>query len=360
MKKAVRRLLLSTLLVVMGLMLVSCKKEYISIGDYVSIDASGYDGFAIGKVIVDNDRLKKDLISKKILKSDEAQLFVDELSATIDDKHISKKTHVTIKIGSKYEDNKYIDCSDRDILVKGLDEVKLVDAFANVSVKLEGISPKIRVVVLNESDDEYVHNISLKYENKLYKVGDELKVLLEIDKDKAGRDGYTFKEFEKTYVLGNVSYYPEDEKALDNETLHTLYDLCAKTVSMEAIDNTKHIMWRLSGDNSYLLLASVDTKSSVSLEKILYLKEKVPKEDREENFLYVICKGVLANKDVEITGYFAFEFKDVYIDKEGKCVISTNSIEKRYISSTNYESLYNDLITTKSEEYKTFEVDYTP
>lgn len=345
-------------IIFVSLFLISCKKENVRISDYVNIEAKGYDGFAKGEVILDKDRLKKDLADKKIMKTSEAKKLIESLELLVEDtNHIKSKEKVTVKVAEEFADNSYIDFSDFEVTVSGLEKTKLLDAFSCLSLKLEGVSPKVRVITNLESTDEYISSLTFSYDDRLYSVGEEVVISIDVDVDKAGNEGYSFKETQKTYVIGNISIYPNDISQLGRETLTKTKQLCLDTIKSETEDTTKHILWRMTGDNSHLLESSAETLKEADVEKVFYLKEKNITENKENNYLYYIFKAKFISGNSEVTGYFAFEFKDTYIGKDGVYVITANSIENRYVCDINYESLYEELIGSKKVDYDVFEID---
>ena len=349
-----RRYFLCVLAVFTLIFAVGCSKKHVAVKDYVKVVGEGYDGYATVTVSLDKDALAAALADKKILSKSDAKKFVESVELTVKDNgHISKKGAViSMKADESYIKKNRIDISECSIKPEGIKDGITVDAFSELTVKLEGIIPKVHLVLENASENEYVSKLTYKYDSEaMFKAGDEVEVFVEVNEEEEGRKGYTFKQISQKYVIGDISAYPEGTAELDKAVIDKTASLCKDVISDDTADTTKHMMWRITDNPEYLLSSSVETASAIELIGIYFLQEKNIKYGRDNNYLYYAYSADISNGSSGMKGYFVFELKNVYISATGELVVPTNNLKEKYFCGESFEELYGLYIEEKFSEY---------
>ena len=89
------------------------------------------------------------------------------------------------------------------------------------------------------------------------------------------------------------------------------------------------------------------------LEYIIYRK----KEMLERLIItYITASATISDSEDSKTVYFAFSYSNAYINADGTFDMNHDNEEKRYVCSTDYDSLYSECIGSKSDNYTIKEV----
>ena len=70
----------------------------------------------------------------------------------------------------------------------------------------------------------------------------------------------------------------------------------------------------------------------------------------------VYKRQTISDSEDSKTVYFAFSYSNAYINADGTFDMNHDNEEKRYVCSTDYDSLYSECIGSKSDNYTIKEV----
>lgn len=352
------RLCIMACVVSVVLVLSSCDKKEVRVSDYIKVKCEGYSGYATLDTQLDSDKLQKALIDEGVLDKSGAKSFVDSIELDVKRDMISNGENLIIKIScdkNAVKDRKVL-VKDISYKVSGLKEPKVVDVFASLDVKIEGISPKVKLNITNNSTDEYIKNLKIVTDKQGFlKIDDEVTVKVEVDDVAEGKKGMKIKQKEQKYVIGKMSSYPQTASELIMTEISNIDALNIETIKKETGDTTKHMLWRITGEPKYLLSGSSESVKTLEKVNAYLLSEKVLEEGKDNNYIYFIYRAEITNGSQSETGFFLFEYKNAVISG-GKLLVGTSKPEERYVCSKEYEKIYSEYIGNKENIYNIYEI----
>ncbi|MGN0665069.1 MAG: hypothetical protein ACI4KF_00940 [Huintestinicola sp.] len=107
------------------------------------------------------------------------------------------------------EEGYVLSADTKQFTVSGLEEGKVLDAFANIKIDYSGISPWAQASVDTSACEDYIkNNVTYRIENNgNIANGDNVLISIRYDESKAEQNGIVFAENEKTVVAEGVPVY---------------------------------------------------------------------------------------------------------------------------------------------------------
>lgn len=285
-----------------GGMIIKNRKVRVELDDYITVEFSGYDSKGTARVNFDSDAFSRDYKSKIEYYGADLEELKDYVSA-------AEMLRYSCVAGKLSEDSKLKngdvvtftwDCDDElaasefkaklvyddlEFTVSDLDEVELVDPFADIEVTFEGYSGEARAYVNNNSSKNYVSNLYFEVSpNSELSNGDEVTVAISDSRDEEyyiENYGIAFSQSEKTYkveglntylasledisdsVLATMKSQGEDvirayvanrwkeHESLDGITYVGSYLLTAKDMSNSHTKNVYYLVYKIDASNNY-------------------------------------------------------------------------------------------------------------
>ncbi|MCC8167994.1 MAG: zinc ribbon domain-containing protein [Clostridiales bacterium] len=361
---------------VVGVTLISNRKQVISLEDYITVTSSGYDGY--GKVSVDFDysTYSSDLLSKSKLKISSSSSDSYDLSSYLSEDYTK---YYTVYYATDYSADKTSGLSNGDTVtitftydeetaksigikyksesmeyeVSDLEAVTEIDPFADITVNFTGTSPNAYAEVVNNSSDERVQDLYFSLDiSSGIAIGDTVTVSIytyDDDDYYAEYYGYTFTQTSKQFVCENVDYYATDASEVDEDILGQMKSQAEDVISAYFATESEYMT---SSGLTYLGYYFLSNKGS---------------SWGDENKIYLVYSAVVASTDGSFetsTVYLPIMFSNliIYADGTGYVnlsdydgILGDTSLEYGWWSSVDgYDSLSllkNDLITSQKADY---------
>ena len=257
------------------------------------------------------------------------------------------KVTVSVKVNDDQCKELGVKIKEKDITfsVEGLKEVEPVDAFADVTVVFDGISPNATAKVVNNSRDEACmsYNYSLDRNSGL-SIGDTVTVSISEDNIDmvAEQTGKAPAENEKQFTVDGVSYYVTE--------LSQIPETALSNMQKEATDSlTAHVArnW-------------MDVESLEGMDYLGgYLLTKKPTSSaRNQNMLYLVYEVSYGNSsdgaDMHMKYYYYAVFTNVTVSSDGESVTWSDydTVSNRYSFEVNGHSFYVYGYETLAELFK--------
>ena len=338
-------------------------RKHIDPEDFIEIKYSGIDGYASAECVVDAEKLYKNLAGKEVNmeKLTAYRKLGESFSASVEESDISNGDKLTVYV--EYDEQAAKDAGvtvgkkQYNVRAKNIGSGEKIDLFSNVEVVFGGISPEAYVIVTNNWDNEYLSQLEFKPDKTSeIKTGDTVRVSCTADKSDLSRHGYAVDATEQTYIADRLSSYVSDAGDLDMEVLRELDTACRDTIAAETEDMTFRIMYRATGDESYLYMPNDEHAENVSLTGVKFLSRKNALEGSVDNYIYYLYSAEIVNGDDRHEVYFVFEFSQGYVTYDGKFRIANDDYKKIYKCSTDYEQLFQSSVGDKADMYNIFDV----
>lgn len=224
---------MAVLLVVMACCLCGCKKT-VDLAEYVNVNYSGLNGFATASASLDEAWLEQAMAETKLSEMEQLSVYIqieDGMQCTLD-KASALSNGDKIKATIEYSDDLVktvgsklgikLTGKSREFTVSGLEEGKVVDPFADLTVQFDGVG-LIEVNMMNHSVDPFCKELTYRYaitqrvnEGTVYpEKGDVITVRPDMTQEQAMAQGYILKETEKTYTVENLCAYVTSADQID-------------------------------------------------------------------------------------------------------------------------------------------------
>ena len=226
------------------------RKPSINLNDYITVEASGYNTFGKANIVFDSESFLNDFEAISSAKEEPEPEYEDgsfeEFMYGMSELMNEAQTDSIIGGDINWEVNKTENLSNGDVVelkwncndehikekygcilkykdisykVDNLDEIKLIDPFEGIKVKLEqGTLANYFVVIKNNSNDIY-SKLEYSIDNKPdVKIGDSINITVESDKDMFIREyGVSWNESTMSYTITEEDF--KDAKADETEEL---------------------------------------------------------------------------------------------------------------------------------------------
>lgn len=339
-------------------------KPTIKLNDYVTIEATGYDGYGYASAYVDESKIKEDYgdkckFSKKVKEeinddSDDELLSMGLELAGIDleddddaielfcllfcrETFLSEKNNlsngdvITFSWGysdeeeTKTEINKIakllgvkVDYSDIKYTVEGLETVPQFDAFEGVELSFSGMEPNGQALIANYPENGL--NYSIDKSNGLSN-GDEITVTAEYP---YGVDSYISmyeqvpSVMSKTYTIENLPAYITSASQISEDVLNEMKAQAEDVIQGSTYGWSSGYTLDVNYIGNYFLKAK-DPTNSVQNSLMLVYKLHYQNSFKDYTGEY---------KDFGIDYYYYVRWENIYLDSDGKCKYDPNTYYK--------------------------------
>jgi hypothetical protein len=233
---------------ILVIVLVKTHKTTIDLQDYTTVTFDGYDNYGDANLEFDYDRLMEDFadasgfddvsdidslsdIASETDASDYAAMInlFDKLSYELD-KTDGLKNGDTVTVSYTFDNDTAKQFGVKfkgdalEFTVAGLEEIREVDPFENLSVEFSGTSPNARVTCQNNSTEEGLSSLNFQAEpSSGLTIGDKVTVTIQYDEDSFIQQyGCILKETTKEYTCENVDSYLTKASDLDSDVLEQM------------------------------------------------------------------------------------------------------------------------------------------
>ena len=373
-------------LIVVGIISAN-RKTQINLADYTVVSYEGYDGYGTASIDVDESKLSKDVAKAMGIDVEDLQDmnfsdFVVSMEASgISPEKLQKLYQALITINVTLDKDSELSNGDKITVtysfdeeaaadakvefigdtekrtVEGLDPIKEVDPFAELSVEFGGTAPQAYVNLTNNATEEPLNFTYFNYEPATgLSNGDTVtvKVTGYDENDYIQYYGVKFTQLEKTYTVEGVDEYITSADQLDETALETMKKSTQDYITEYFADSTRKSAIKASDVKyfGYYFLTNKEVKNAWSGYNKVYmiLSAKVSSKEKPKQFK-------------EKTVYFPIEFEDVKKLSDGTWDISSlyryllGSTELQYgfwstVSGyTSIDDMKNDLVDANAANY---------
>lgn len=340
------------------------KDDGINLSKYIIVTIDGLDGHASSKAVLDDVGIYNALAGSDATDADKAQYtdFVNSIKYTLDNQS-DLSNGDTVKVNVTYDET-LADKLDLDIGsttkivdVSGLEDGQELDVFANIQVIISGVSPFVYVSYQNNATDEYL--ASLKYEfNKSTNLsaGDTITIKCLVDQAKAAEKGYYVTKTQMDYTIQDVSTYVKTENQLDKKVLNTIAAEDLKCIYSQTKDTTFRMLYKLTEDRNYLYQDNNESVDTMELYKVILASKKGNAQTENENYIFFIYQGKVANWTYSEDAFFCFSYTNAVVLADGKFQVASDSPEQRYTCATSYDRLYSKTIKELESNFDLIEI----
>lgn len=330
----------------------------INLSKYVKINYEGYDTLGKAELEFDEDAMF-DEYKSKLDTLDAYSLVTRNLDYKLDkDEELSNGDKVKVvfkfnndavkKLGIKFTSE------NKEYTVSGLKEVKEVDPFADIKLDVTGVSPRLSVKVINNSEDEVVKDIYFSANDSYgLKKGDTVTVSFSNDDDYyLEHYGYKFTSTSKDFKLDKV-----------NEYVSKFADISEKAMEKYKKQVKSVVKAYLVRNKSYY------KSSDLNFEGCYFLHKKDDYNDGygTQNKLYIVFSTTLSKKKGSYykfkptKAYFTSKLSDIIKNADGSMEVeykstwtegSTSIKNGPYISGyTKVSDMKDDLVRGDKAEF---------
>ena len=377
-KKSKKPLIIAAAAVVVLVLLIALLaggRKTLDMKDYVQVNFYGLNEKGRGELVVDYSAMVQDLPEKKgeVSQKDAISAVFGDLADSIGNRALiesavrceldkssglSNGDKVTVNIQVNDDRCKELGIKIKEkplaFSVEGLKEVETFDAFADITVMFDGVSPNATARVLNNSKDEtcmyYYYSLD---KNSGLAVGDTVTVSISEDNIDAVAEetGKVPAEMEKQFTVEGVSSHASE--------LSQISDAALTDMQKEATDTlTAHVARNWDDSES---LESMDYLGS-------YLLTRKPNSSaRYQNLLYMVHEVSYGNNydgaDMHMKYYYYTVFTNVVVHSDGSISWDGyDTADNYYRFDVNghtfyvygYETLaelFKDCVTTRIDNY---------
>ncbi len=294
--------------------------ESVDLNNYVQVTFRGYDGYGVAHVVFDEERFVSENPKASFKDSSVAECFrngqigfgvskeeglfneeVIVLTWNCDEEALKKATGYAIE------------CEDRNLTVKGLEEIPAMDAFEGIVVRYEGIAPRGKAVLDAGGVSECAKNLRYVLEGSSgLSNGDTVTVKIEnnipLDDIEYYMDlcGAVPQALEKEYVVEGLDTYITELAQIPEEKIQEM-DERARQIMQDHVDEKWSENEELAGMEllgNYLLVQKKDGLN-------------------DKNRLFLIYKNTVINDDYPegMDFYYYTMFKNIVVGADGNCVV---------------------------------------
>lgn len=349
--------------IVLGSMgvLTGCGKTEIDLSEYIKIEYEGVDtkGYVMDYSL-DRDKLEKALKEGNgDMSNKEREGLMDSIELEIkgDTSELSNGDKIKVDIDwSNRRAEKFkieFTTDEAEFKVKGLKTLKKVDAFKDIEVEYEGVSPFLDINVESNSDIDFLDDAyySVEGPNDNIRVGDEVEITVDYSEYDAEEDGYTVEETtSKMTVEGDdIDAYVEKVEEINEEALTSLTEE-AKAMLQEKIfdrvytygnvmnelfdltyawDFDSSTISRTSADGSGFKVDKVAVYTAEDAEDYIYSQDRY-------NQVTVVLESQIQDSVCTnpVTVYFSVDFDGVILKADGTLEYEDYNVDVKYYAKT--------------------------
>lgn len=338
------------------------RSQQFDVWDYITISYEGANGYAKPVFTLNKDKLYKELMGKSTDsdKSYNVKMLIASIETTTDAQDVSNGDtyKVKLEVDKKYEDaaGVSVGSGNKKIKASGIAKGTSVELFDKVDVTFTGVSPEAGISITNNWEDEYLAGLTFTADKKEnISLGDSVKITCDTSYDDIARHGFLVQNMEASYNADKLPEYVEDVSLIDKKVIEQVGKEILETISKETSDNTFHMLYKASKDTAYLYHVNEETCSDAQITGTYFLKRS-GETGEVNNYVYIMASAVISDSEDSRTVYFAFSYSNAYVNADGTFDMNHDNENKRYICSTDYDTLYSGCIGSKSDNYTIKEV----
>lgn len=361
-KKVIRGIIVIVVIVIILVVSICVwknSKKKVDLNNCISVEFSGYD--TVGKATVDFDEEK---FARAVLKaqgqnvsdsSSDYYFLMDVVETEVTPADTLKNgDEVTLKITYDNEVAKDYGIKfvgeEQTYTVEGLEEIKEVDPFENLSVTFSGVAPNVYISIENNSNDDYVSGLYFTADKtEGINVGDKITVSVNADKDIALQSGYKITQTSKEYTCDSADEYVSSCADIDDATLESL--------QKETID---HLDAYFAGDSDYI------SNSGWNYEGAYILTAKSISDWGNNNYVYIVYSTTVSSAEGDFDPtvvYIPVEFSELIKAADGSETFNADSATIQGSTDLQYDwfspvpgytdgaTMFNDLMVASKADY---------
>ncbi len=343
-----KRLLLAGVLAGAVGVLAGCGTAEIDLSKYLDVTFSGADGKGyVSNYTVDRDKLEDAIReANDDLTNKEREKLMDSIELEV--KKVSELSNGDkVKIDIDWSERKAERCGikfisdEAEVDVKGLKDMKKIDAFQDLEITYDGASPYISVDVECESDNEFLQNcyydVEYPKDAAYAKVGDKVTITVDYSEYDAEQYGYIPKENSKEIEVkaSEVDAYIETADQVSDEMLKAMTE-DAKEVIEEDVFGEEYsytsMMEVVTGQkyNWDFDLATVNKGTECNVKKVEVYKVK----DLDDGYYQYSHVTLIMEQQVSdsvnaagVTVYYAVNFPNAMLTAEGELEVDEDGVQ---------------------------------
>lgn len=362
-KREMKKKILAAIVAIGAMGILSgCGTTKIDLSNYVKVEFEGIDGNGyLASYEIDKDKLEDDIkdANDDLSKKDRKRLIDSiELELKKDATGLSNGDKIKFKLDwSDRKAEKYgfeFSGDEKEVTVKGLKELKKIDAFKDIELTYSGTSPYLRISVENNSKNEFLkkcyYDVEYKNANSSYaKIGDEVTITVNYSDYDAEKTGYTVKEDSKKVKVEakDVDAYVEKGSDIPAEELAEMKQKAMEYVEdrmfgdgnvytyRRMMEELFNLEYTYEFDYSSVSRSGGEGNSSFKDDGLLLYVCKDTDEYSYSNYNYAV---VIMEQQLQdsvctspVTVYFAVAYRDVILQSDG-----TIDYEDDYAAASTY------------------------
>ena len=338
------------------------RSQKFDVWDYVTISYEGANGYAGPEFTLNKDKLYKELMGKSTDsdKSYNVKMLIASIDITTEAEDVSNgdKYKVTIDFDKKYEDAVGISMGSgsRKIKASGIQKGTAISLFDNIDVMFAGISPEATVNISNNWEDEYLSGLTFTADKTTgIKFGDSVNVTCNATYEDIARHGYLAEKMEQSYDADKLPSFATNVSQVDSKVIEQVKKEVLETIASETSVNTFHMLYKATKDVSFLYHVNNETCTDSKVTGVYFLSGNGKQTDAN-NYIYVFASAVISDSEDSRTVYFAFSYSNTYLNVDGTFDMNHDNENKRYVCSDDYETLYEECVGSKNNNYSINEI----
>lgn len=209
--------------------LTSCGSHKVDLLEYVDIEFSGSEGIGVAEINLDETRLKLNLQNNsKDLNEAVLDTIVNSITFSLDkEKELSNEDSViaTLKWNDELANDYGFNFSgeSKNFIVSDLQERIVADFFEDIEIILEGVSPKSKVLIQNNSSDSKIKNVTYSAQpSSMIANGDTITITANYSKNDFSEDEYIIEDNKKDFVVDGADEYIKTFDSIDDDAIEKL------------------------------------------------------------------------------------------------------------------------------------------
>lgn len=223
---------LSLVIICMLLIIISMSQpKKLNLNEYISVEFEGYNSIGTANINIDSDGIEAKLAEimklepkddsfigellseepyeemQKILDCEDLfEVSIDKSDALTNGDVVTLSFEIDNETAKEYN-VRYVG-KETEYVVEGLEDIEIIDAFADFTVEFQGISPQGEFIGIYNGSNEYLSSHDFEVDSN-YKLrnGDIVQVNIDVDEEYLASQGYALKEISRSYTVEGLDEY---------------------------------------------------------------------------------------------------------------------------------------------------------
>ena len=330
MKKIISFILLGSIVLSTLIFATGCGNRSYSLESITQVKSIGADGYGSLEIMLNTSSIAEDVLHNKNI-SNPSQVLEELTKKTT----YSYENEGSLKNGDKVKVFAKVDPSVLDKLkmsikpleftytVSGLKECEVLDAFKDVEIVYEGISPDLYFSINTDKCSQVIRD-NVFFDSDSFNVhkGDTITIKASYDKDSLLEKGYVLKEETKNYEVKDVSEYVSTIKGVDTQKTDSILKSAAELEVSEYYLYSDN--WTYDTDLSSYWNALSDTTIKHEMIPVMSYYSSNKKQISENSYTVIFkaidsikfnkkYNDIPAGKVVTGSAYFAVTTENTYV-----------------------------------------------